>query len=92
MATGFIKEDPWRVLRIMGEFVESFEILSHVRPAVTIFGSARTPKRDKCYQLAVALGEKLARHNIPVITGGGPRASWRRPTKAPRGPRANPWA
>ena len=35
--TGFIKEDPWRVLRIMGEFVESFETLSHLNPAVTVW-------------------------------------------------------
>jgi uncharacterized protein (TIGR00730 family) len=69
---GFIKEDPWRVLRIMGEFVESFETMSHVGPAVTVFGSARTKPSDKYYKAAVALGKKLAVHNIPVITGGGP--------------------
>lgn len=69
---GFIKEDPWRVLRIMGEFVDSFETLSHVGPAVTVFGSARTKPSDKYYKAAVALGKKLAVHNIPVITGGGP--------------------
>lgn len=69
---GFIKEDPWRVLRIMGEFVESFETMSHVGPAVTVFGSARTKPRDQYYKAAVALGKKLAIHNIPVITGGGP--------------------
>ena len=69
---GFIKEDPWRVLRIMGEFVESFETMSHVGPAVTIFGSARTKSRDKYYRGAVALGKALAQAGIPVITGGGP--------------------
>jgi len=69
---GFIKEDPWRVLRIMGEFVESFETLSHVSPSVTVFGSARTKPSDKYYKATVALGKKLARHHIPVITGGGP--------------------
>jgi len=69
---GFIKEDPWRVLRIMGEFVESFETMSHVGPAVTIFGSARTKSRDKYYRAAVALGKALAQAGIPVITGGGP--------------------
>lgn len=69
---GFIKEDPWRVLRIMGEFVSSFETLSHLGPAVTVFGSARTKPSDKFYKAAVALGEKLAQHQIPVITGGGP--------------------
>jgi uncharacterized protein (TIGR00730 family) len=69
---GFIKEDPWRVLRIMGEFVASFETLSHVGPAVSIFGSARTPRTDRFYKATVELGRKLAAHNIPVITGGGP--------------------
>jgi uncharacterized protein (TIGR00730 family) len=68
----FIKEDPWRVLRIMGEFVESFETMSRVSPAVTVFGSARTPKRDPFYKASVQLGKKLAQHKIPVITGGGP--------------------
>jgi hypothetical protein len=70
--SGFIKEDPWRVLRIMGEFVESFETLSHVGPAVTFFGSARTKPQDRYYRAAVALAKNLAQHNIPVITGGGP--------------------
>jgi uncharacterized protein (TIGR00730 family) len=56
----------------MGEFVESFETLSHVGPAVTVFGSARTKPSDKYYKAAVALGKKLAQYQIPVITGGGP--------------------
>lgn len=68
----FIKEDPWRILRIMGEFVESFETMSRVSPAVTVFGSARTPKSDHYYKAAVKLGKELAKHKIPVITGGGP--------------------
>lgn len=69
---GFVKEDPWRVLRIMGEFVESFETLSHLPPAVTVFGSARTGANDRYYKASVELGRLLARHNIPVVTGGGP--------------------
>lgn len=68
----FTREDPWRVLRIMGEFVTSFETLSHVRPSVTVFGSARMKPTDKYYKAAVELGKKLAQHQIPVITGGGP--------------------
>ena len=68
----FIKEDPWRILRIMGEFVESFETMSRVNPAVTIFGSARTRPSDPYYKTAVRLGKQLAKHKIPVITGGGP--------------------
>jgi uncharacterized protein (TIGR00730 family) len=69
---GFIKEDPWRIFRIMAEFVDSFETLSRLGPAVTIFGSARTPASDPFYQAAVALGKGLAKHNFAVITGGGP--------------------
>ena len=42
LSNGFIKEDPWRIFRIMAEFVDSFETLSKVGPGVTIFGSART--------------------------------------------------
>src|SRR5438046_10083741 len=68
----FIKEDPWRIFRIMAEFVDSFEILSQVGPAVTIFGSARVTQRDPYYKLAVELGRGLARHDLAVITGGGP--------------------
>src|SRR5258707_15338962 len=69
---GFIREDPWRIFRIMAEFVDSFETLSAAGPAVTIFGSARTAPSDRYYKVAVALGEGLAKHHLAVITGGGP--------------------
>ena len=68
----FIHEDPWRIFRIMAEFVDSFQMMSQVGPAVTIFGSARIRPKDKYYQAAVAIGKGLARHNLAVITGGGP--------------------
>ena len=71
-ATGFIKEDPWRIFRIMAEFVDSFELLSQVGPAVTIFGSARARGDDAYYQAAVAIAKGLAKNNLAVITGGGP--------------------
>jgi uncharacterized protein (TIGR00730 family) len=64
--------DPWRVLRIMGEFVWGFDNLSDVRDGVSIFGSARTPASDLHYQAAVETAKLLAQNNIPVITGGGP--------------------
>ena len=70
--TTFTHEDPWRIFRIMAEFVDSFETLSQVRPAVTIFGSARTKPRDKYYRATVAIGKGLAKHQLTVITGGGP--------------------
>jgi uncharacterized protein (TIGR00730 family) len=68
----FIKEDPWRIFRIMAEFVDSFEILSQVGPAVTIFGSARTPRTDPFYNATVELAKGLAKNKLAVITGGGP--------------------
>lgn len=68
----FIHEDPWRIFRIMAEFVDSFQIMSQVGPAVTIFGSARTKPKDKYYRAAEAIGKGLAKHNMAVITGGGP--------------------
>ena len=68
----FVHTDPWRVLRIMGEFVEGFDTLSDVRYAVTIFGSARTKPDDPYYDKAVETARLLAKHGFPIITGGGP--------------------
>jgi len=70
----FIREDPWRIFRIMAEFVDSFQTLSQVGPAVTIFGSARMRPSDKYYHAAVTIAKGLAQHNLAVITGGGPGA------------------
>lgn len=68
----FIREDPWRIFRIMAEFVDSFQTMSQVGPAVTIFGSARTKPNDKYYRATVEVAKGLVRHNLAVITGGGP--------------------
>ncbi len=68
----FIKEDPWRIFRIMAEFVDSFEVLSQVGPGVTVFGSARMQSSDPYYQAAIELARGLAKHNLAIITGGGP--------------------
>ncbi len=68
----FTREDPWRIFRIMAEFVDSFETLSQVGPAVTVFGSARMRPANPYYRAAVELAKGLARHNLAVITGGGP--------------------
>jgi hypothetical protein len=68
----FIREDPWRIFRIMAEFVDSFQTMSQVGPAVTIFGSARTKPDDKCYRAAQDIAKGLAKHNLAVVTGGGP--------------------
>ena len=65
-------EDPWRVFRIMGEFVEGFHELSQVGRAVTIFGSARTKKSRRYYQAAQETARLLVNDGYAVITGGGP--------------------
>jgi uncharacterized protein (TIGR00730 family) len=66
------KTDPWRVLRILGEFVEGFEKLGDVVDGVSIFGSARTAPEDPYYTKAVAVARGLAEAGFPIITGGGP--------------------
>ncbi len=68
----FIKEDPWRIFRIMAEFVDSFETLSQLGPAVTVFGSARVKPNNPYYAAAVELSKGLAKANLAIITGGGP--------------------
>jgi hypothetical protein len=68
----FLDEDPWRVLRIMSEFVDGFEIMSQVGTAVSIFGSARTPRSHPDYAKARKLAQMLAQNGLGVITGGGP--------------------
>ena len=65
-------EDPWRVFRIMAEFVEGFDTLSRIGPAVSIFGSARTPRSHPMYKAAERTAYLLARCGYAIITGGGP--------------------
>src|SRR5277367_5156384 len=64
--------DTWRVFRIMAEFVEGFETLANIGPAVTIFGSARTRPGEPAYHAAEKTGALLAKAGFAVITGGGP--------------------
>jgi uncharacterized protein (TIGR00730 family) len=66
--------DTWRVLRIQAEFVEGFGLLAELPRAVSVFGSARTPRDSEYYQVAEQLGAALARAGYAVITGGGPGA------------------
>jgi uncharacterized protein (TIGR00730 family) len=65
-------KDAWRTLRILSEFVEGFESLADLPPAVSVFGSARSGENSYECQLAEQLGEALARAGYAVITGGGP--------------------
>jgi len=64
--------DPWRVLRILSEFVEGFDALNEVGPAVTVFGSARAKRQDPYYKAGEQIGRALANRGFAVITGGGP--------------------
>ncbi len=64
--------DSWRVFRIMGEFVEGFDTLARIGPAVSIFGSARTRSDDGFYAAAEETARKLVQAGFAVITGGGP--------------------
>jgi uncharacterized protein (TIGR00730 family) len=68
----FLDGDPWRALRIQAEFVEGFDALAAVGPAVSVFGSARTKPSHPMYRHARKLGELLAQEGYAVITGGGP--------------------
>ena len=68
----FTVTDPWRVLRIMSEFIYGFDALAHVPPCVTIFGSARTSPDDPSYAAAVETARLLAKAGFGIITGGGP--------------------
>jgi len=67
----FTTGDPWRIFRIMSEFVDGFDELSKIGDAVTIFGSARTKPDDKYYKLAEETTEILSKNNFAVITGAG---------------------
>jgi uncharacterized protein (TIGR00730 family) len=72
--TRWLHQDPWRVMRIQSEFVEGFGALAELGPAVSVFGSARTPLDSADYALARRVGAELARAGYAVITGGGPGA------------------
>ncbi|HEY3163226.1 MAG TPA: TIGR00730 family Rossman fold protein [Candidatus Limnocylindrales bacterium] len=68
----FVDSDPWRALRILSEFVEGFDALAAVGPAVTVFGSARVARGAPEYELARGIARRLAGHGFAIITGGGP--------------------
>ena len=68
----FLQTDSWRALRILSEFVEGFDALAAVGPAITVFGSARVLPGDPAYDMAREIGRLLAEEGYAVITGGGP--------------------
>jgi uncharacterized protein (TIGR00730 family) len=70
----WVHKDPWRVMRIQSEFVEGFGALAELGPAVSVFGSARTPPDSAEYEAGVRIGRGLVEAGFAVITGGGPGA------------------
>jgi predicted Rossmann-fold nucleotide-binding protein len=65
-------DETWRVFRIMSEFVEGFDTMRNLTPAVSVFGSARMPATDPMYDVCVETADKLAQAGFAIITGGGP--------------------
>ncbi len=70
----FSIQDSWRIFRIISEFVDGFETLADVYPAVSVFGSSRCVEGDRVYQMGREVGRLLAQAGFSVITGGGPGA------------------
>jgi uncharacterized protein (TIGR00730 family) len=70
----FRTKDTWTLFRIMAEFVEGFETLAPICPAVSVFGGARAPRDSAIYALGCEIGRCLGREGFAVITGGGPGA------------------
>ncbi|MCI0584402.1 MAG: TIGR00730 family Rossman fold protein [Chloroflexi bacterium] len=68
----FLNTDPWRALRILAEFVEGFDALATVGPAITIFGSARIERDSPIYAQTREIARRLAAEGYAIITGGGP--------------------
>lgn len=68
----FTSKDTWRIFRIMAEFVEGFETLARIPPAVAMFGSARALPGTEAYQRAESIASVLAKNGYSIITGGGP--------------------
>ena len=72
MGKEFLGQDPWRVFRIMAEFVDGFEMMARVPPGVSVFGSARATPDHPYYAKAVEVGRLITEAGFSVITGGGP--------------------
>jgi len=67
-----LAKEPWRIFRILSEFVDGIDAMRDVKPAVSIFGSARTKRGDPWYGAARRLARGLAKRGFSIVTGGGP--------------------
>lgn len=72
LAAAFTHTDPWRIMRMQGEFVEGFDALAELGPAISIFGSARVGRDSPYFVAARETGRRLAEVGFTVMTGGGP--------------------
>ncbi|WP_420175852.1 TIGR00730 family Rossman fold protein [Luteococcus sp. OSA5] len=70
--TSWAHSDPWRTMRIQAEFVEGFDALAELGPAISIFGSARTRPENPHWAAAERMAAALVEQGVAVITGGGP--------------------
>jgi uncharacterized protein (TIGR00730 family) len=68
------KEESWRMFRIIGEFVEGFDSLADIEPAVTIYGSSLMKPDDKWYAQTEEIAYGLGKAGFNIMTGGGPGA------------------
>lgn len=67
-----MSHESWKIFQVIAEFVEGYERLVHIKPSVSIFGSARVDENNPYYQLASEIGELLSNNGYSVVTGGGP--------------------
>lgn len=72
VSDSLLSRESWKIFQVMAEFVEGYERLVHIKPSVSIFGSARSQPGQKFYTLAETIGEKLSNAGYSVVTGGGP--------------------
>ena len=67
-----LTRESWKIFQIMAEFVEGFERLAHIKPSVSVFGSARTQPDHPNYRLAEDIARELSDAGFAVVSGGGP--------------------
>jgi uncharacterized protein (TIGR00730 family) len=68
----FKVQDSWRLFHILSEFVDGFETMAKVYPAVSIFGSARIQPESPEYKMTEKMAASLVKHGFNIISGGGP--------------------
>lgn len=68
----WVAKETWRIFRIMAEFVDAFETLKNITPAVTFWGSARSKRNSEYYKLTFDVAKALSKAGFSIVTGGGP--------------------